>query len=144
MRTNMLNFIDVVKEVLDEQGKSTEALFSDGVISKDTFYKYRQRDPGLKTVLMIANYLKVSVDYLFERNNENVFCCPYVYNAQTFYENLMRYIDCKKVSGRQFSKDLGYSRDNIARWKRGVMPTAKNILEIADYFGCQADDLLRG
>ena len=36
----MTDFITVVKSVLEEQGKTIDDLFSNEVISKDTFYKY--------------------------------------------------------------------------------------------------------
>lgn len=96
----MLNFIDVVKEVMDEQGKSTEVLFSDGVISKDTFYKYRQRDPGLKTVLTIANYLKVSVDYLLKGITKMCF----VALTSTMRRHFTK-ISCVILTARKFQAD---------------------------------------
>jgi len=62
----MLYFISKVKSTLEEQGKSIQSLFNDKIVSKNTFYKYKQRYPSLNTLIKIANYLEVSIDYLFE------------------------------------------------------------------------------
>lgn len=60
----MVDFIKAVTEALREQDKSTEDLFQNGVVSKNTFYKYKQRNPSIKTLVNIANYLEVSLDCL--------------------------------------------------------------------------------
>ena len=39
----MSNFINNVKNILEEQGKSTDNLFNDKILSKNTFYKYNQQ-----------------------------------------------------------------------------------------------------
>ena len=61
----MINFIEAVRNVMEEQGKEVERLFSSGIISKNTFWKYKQRNPSLQTLIKVANYLEVSIDYLF-------------------------------------------------------------------------------
>ena len=53
----MINFINLVKEVLEDKGMTTQNLFDDGVISENIFYKYKHRYPNLTTLLKIANYL---------------------------------------------------------------------------------------
>ena len=127
----MVDFIKLVENILEEQGKTKQDLFENNVVSENTFYKYRQRYPSIKTVVKIANYLNVSLDYLFEFSSENL------------YNNLTSMIDSNKISYRKFCKDLGYAKDNILRWKSGIQPTILRVLEIANYFGCSIDDLLR-
>ena len=138
----MLNFISIVKNVLIEQNKTIDNLFKDNVVSKNTFYKYKQRFPSLKTLINIANYLKVSIDYLLELKDENCFKNFYVYNKDVFYKNLILFIQNKKISCRKLCKDLNYSKDNIYRWKKGVIPSVRNMIELAKYFDCYIDDLL--
>jgi len=137
----MIDFIKLVENILEEQGKTKQSLFDDCVVSANTFFKYRQRYPSLKTVIKIANYLNVSIDYLFEFVNENHFK-QYNYENLKFYENLISCIESKKISSRQFCKDLGYSKDNILRWKNGIQPTVQRLLEMTQYFGCSIDDLI--
>ena len=138
----MIDFIKLVDNVLEEQGKTKQILFENCVISENTFFKYRQRFPSLKTVLKIANYLNVSLDYLFEFSNENKFK-EYRYENLKFYENLIIFIDSRKISARKFCKDLGYAKDNIHRWRNGTQPTIQRLLEMTKYFNCSIDDLIK-
>ena len=137
----MIDFIKLVENILEEQSKTKTDLFNNKIISENTFFKYKQRYPSLKSLIKIANYLKISLNYLFEYTNENNFK---EYNAKNlkFYENLILFINSKKISARQFCKDLGYSKDNIIRWKNGIQPTLQKLIEITKYFGCTIDDLL--
>ena len=136
-----MNFISTVQEILEEQGKTTKDLFNDKIVSKNTFYKYRQRNPSLSTLINIANYLKVSIDYLCEINDENNFH-QYSLNQEGFYNNLISILKSANISCRKFSKDLNYSRENILRWKNGTRPSVQSIIEIAQYLNCSIDDLL--
>jgi len=135
------DFITIVQNVLEEQGKSTEDLFKNKVISKDTFYKYKHRNPSLQTLIKIANYLKVSIDYLYELSDENNFSF-YSINQNEFYNKLVNLINSKGLSFRQFCKDLNYAKDNINRYKNGVQPSVRTLFEIANYFNCSIDELL--
>ena len=137
----MFNFIRAVKEILEEKGKTTSDLFLDKIISENTFYKYNKRNPSLKTLIKIANYLEVSVDYLYELTDENDFK-PYLTNQENFYNKLISMIKNANISCRKFSKDLNYSRDNILRWKKGTEPSVQCLIDIVQYFNCSFDDLL--
>lgn len=137
----MIDFIKLVENILEEQGKTKQDLFENNVVSENTFFKYRQRYPSLKTVIKISNYLNVSLDYLFEFSNENNFK-EYDINNLKFYDNLISFINNKKISARKFCKDLGYAKDNIIRWKNGTHPTILRMLEITEYFSCSIDDLI--
>ena len=137
----MTDFITVVKNVLEEKGKTVDDLFNNQVISKDTFYKYKQRNPSLQTLIKIANYLQVSIDYMYELNDENHFI-SYSTNQSDFYNKLLNLINTSGISSRQFCKDLNYAKDNVLRYKNGVEPSVRTLFEIANYFNCSVDDLL--
>lgn len=64
-------------------------------------------------------------------------------NNLKFYNNLSYCIRGKKLSSRQFCKDLGYSKDNLVRWKNGIQPTLQRLLEMTEYFDCTIDDLIK-
>ena len=137
----MLDFINLVKEILEDKGLTTKNLFNDGVISENTFYKYKHRYPNLATLLKIANYLCVSVDYLFGLSDENKFK-PYSLKQKNLYSTIVSLIENAGLSQRQFSKDLNYSRVNLLRWKKGTSPNVQSLIEIAKYFNIPIDDLL--
>ncbi len=138
----MIDFIKSVKTVLEEQGKSLKELFDKNIIPEDTFYKYRQRFPSLKTLIKIVNHLEVSIDYLFELSDENQFS---FYEADNlyFYENVTCLIKAKNLSNRQFCSDLNFSKDNVIRWKKGTLPSIQTLLVVAEYFGCTVDELIK-
>ena len=138
----MIDFIKLVENTLEEQGKDKTSLFDDNIVSENTFFKYRQRYPSLKTVMKIANYLKVSIDYLFELTDENHFK-EYNEASLKFYDNLTSYIKNRKISARQFCKDLGFAKDNILRWKKGTQPSIQRLLDMTQYFNCSIDDLIK-
>lgn len=137
----MINFIEAIKNVLDERGESVKVLFNNNVISKDTFYKYRKRNPSLQTTIKIANYLDVSIDYIYELSDTNSFL-PYSTNQQGFYNNLVTIIKSNNMSFREFCKKLGVSPANVSRYKNGVEPNVTTLLDIARLLNCTIDDLL--
>ncbi len=137
----MVDFLTLIKNVLEEKNITCEKLFADNVVSKDTFYKYRQRYPSLHTLINLANYLHISMDYLFEITDKNNFK-PYSKNQVSFYTKLKKLLNVNKISNRKFCNDLHYSKDNLLRWKNGTEPTVRRLIEIAKYFNCSIDDLL--
>lgn len=138
----MSDFIAQVKSVLEEKNMTTQDLFDDNIISQNTFYKYKHRYPSLKTLLKIANYLNVTVDYLFELTDQNNFK-PYSLQQNDLYTHIVALIDNYGISQRKFSKDLHYSRVNLLRWKKGTSPNVQALIEIAKYLNCPIDDLLQ-
>lgn len=141
MGCKMIDFITAVKNYLEDEGKSVDCLFADNVISKDTFYKYKQRNPSLQTLIKVVNYLQVSIDYLYEKSDVNNFS-KYSTDQSKFYEYLTELIRKSNLSNRQFCKEMNYQKDNIIRYKNGVVPSVRTLFEIAEYFGCSVDDLL--
>ena len=137
----MIDFITAVKNNLEEQGRDLNCLFVDKIISKDTFYKYKQRYPSLQTLIKVANYLQVSIDYLFELSDENNFH-KYSIDQSKFYNYLTEMIKKSNLSNRQFCNEMNYQKDNINRYKNGVEPSVRTLFEIVNFFGCFVDDLL--
>lgn len=99
----MSDFITLVKEVLEERGMTPQDLFDAGVVYENTFYKYKNRNPSLKTLLKVANFLCVTVDYLFELSNENNFK-PYDLEQKNLYNNIISLIENSGISQRKSVK----------------------------------------
>lgn len=137
----MIDFISAVKNVLEDKNLTLECLFNNNVVSKNTFYKYKQRNPSLQTLIKVANFLETSIDYLFELRDDNKFSRYYV-NQSGFYSNLIKMIKNAKISSRQFCKEVHISKDNILRYKNGANPSLRTLLDTAKYFNCFVDDLL--
>lgn len=137
----MIDFISAVKNVLEDKNLTLECLFNNNVVSKNTFYKYKQRNPSLQTLIKVANFMETSIDYLFELRDDNKFSRYYV-NQSGFYSNLIKMIKNAKISSRQLCKEVHISKDNILRYKNGANPSLRTLLEVAKYFNCFVDDLL--
>lgn len=137
----MSDFIILVKEVLEEKGMTPQDLFDAGVVYENTFYKYKNRNPSLKTLLKVANFLCVTVDYLFELSDENNFK-PYDLEQKNLYNNIISLIENSGISQRKFSKDMHYSRVNLLRWKKGTHPNVQTLIEISKYFNYPINELL--
>lgn len=136
-----MDFLTFINEVLEEQGKTPGSLFKNKIVSENTFYKYKQRYPSLKTLIKIANFLEISIDYLFEFCAVNHFK-PYHVEKIRFYDNLTKLLSENKLSARKFCNDLSFSHDSILRWKNGTLPSVQTLYEIAKYFDCSFDDLI--
>lgn len=138
----MTDFINLVNNALAEKNKTTADLFNDSIVFKDTFYKYRQRYPSVCTLLKISNYLKVTPDYLLELSDENDFKEDYTFDSARFYLNLDKILKSKNISGRNFCKELNYSKDNVSRWKKGTVPSVSSLIQISTFFEVSIGDLL--
>lgn len=137
----MENFITVVQQCLEERNKTIKDLFDDKIVSPNTLYKYKQRNPSLNTLIKIANYLEMTIDYMYELSEENNFI-KYSADQSNFYNTLTNLINLSHISSRQFCKELHYAKDNVLRYKKGVAPSVRTLFEIANYFNCSVDDLL--
>ncbi len=137
----MSDFIKYIEPILYEKGKTAKDLFNDNVLSENTYYKLRNRFPSLKSLIKIANYLEVNIDYIFEINVKNEFK-PYKNSQENFYQNLIKYLKLCDISQRKLLKDLGLARANMTRWKNGINPRVENLLEITNYLQCSTNDLL--
>ncbi len=111
----MKDFLTIIQSVLEEQNKST--------------------------LIKLADYLKVSIDYMYELSDENKYR-KYSDNQTDFYNKLITLINAAGISQRKFCKDLHYAKDNISTYKNEVIPNIQTLLETAEYFGCTIEDLL--
>ena len=91
--------------------------------------------------MKLANYLKVSIDYLLGFSDENLFK-EYDIENINFNKNLREIIHNEKISMKQMAGDLKMGETNFVRWNRGVYPRLDKLVDIANYLKCSIDDLL--
>lgn len=137
----MSNFYDLLMDALNEKGKSYKDLIKAGIIKEKAVYDYKLATPYLEQILEIANYLEISLDYLFELKSENHFN-HYEIGKINFYKNLSTILSTSNISWRKLSVDLKLSRGNFDNWKKGVLPKIKTLIKLATYLRCDIDDLL--
>lgn len=97
--------------------------------------------PSLEYVIMVADYLKCSVDYVLGLTDNNSYN-PY-YKQVTFAE---RFLLMQKKTGKSFNqiaKICGVTSSNISKWiLRGQLPKPQTVCILSDYFDCTADYLI--
>lgn len=137
----MTNFGELLSEMLNEKDKSFKNLEDAGIIKKRTHYQYKTFMPFLPTILSIANFLEVSLDYMVGRTTKNNFK-KYNVNEPLFYEHLIRILKKLSITQKKFTEDLSIGRSNLFYWKNGSLPKLPLLIEIANYLGCDIDELL--
>lgn len=120
------------KDIADAIGVSRQAYAN---------YEAGNREPDLKNLLKIAEYLGVSTDYLLGHDPKH---CPGVLRP-SIYEKIQML--CRK-EGFEISNlgekipGLSITRGSISGWKKGATPRADILARISDYFGCTVEYLL--
>jgi len=59
----------------------------------------------------------------------------------SFYYNYLDYCNKMKKSPSKVAEELGSSRASVNRWKNGSLPTDAMLIKIAQYFGCNVEQL---
>ena len=136
-----VNYFNLFKNVMDEKGVSISDLERNKVLTHNTFYKFDKFCPTLQNCLAIANFLKVSLDYVFEKSDVNSFKKPYKV-PQNFGENIIKVLASMKMNQKSFCDETGISSGTISKWRKGVQPKMSTILDICEILLCNIDDLL--
>ena len=69
-----MNMITRIEKMLNEQGIKRSTMLADLDIPSSTFSTWKKKgsDPDLKSVIKLANYLGVSMDYILTGETENI------------------------------------------------------------------------
>ena len=97
--------------------------------------------PSLNTMIKIANFLEMSIDYILYKSEDNHFK-KYKLNQTNFYNNLKRNMQLLNISQSQLCKDLNISRTNFSRWNNGTSPSITKLITLTNYLNCTINDLL--
>ena len=137
----VMNFYDLIFDVMNEKGITIKDLEQNGALGKNTFYLFKEASPSLISVIKIANFLGTSIDYIINQKEINNFS-PYSTNQNGFFEKLENIRKANKIPQRKLCKDLRISRTNFFNWKNGTIPTMYKLIELSQYLDCDIDDLL--
>lgn len=133
--------MNLVKDVLEEQNISIKDIENSKVLGNKTIYNYSKENPSLRSLMKLANYLKVSIDYLLGYSDKNLFKEYNIENIK-FNINLREILHEEKISMKQMARDLNMGETNFVRWNHGVYPRLDKLFDIANYLKCSIDDLL--
>lgn len=96
--------------------------------------------PTTSTLIKIADYFKVSMDYLLGRTEKN----DYIESSnETFQVRFVKLCEQKGVTHYKVSKDCFFDKSNISRWlAKGYLPTLEILDMITKYFNVSIDYIL--
>lgn len=137
----MSNMKNRVLELLEEREISIKEFCEKANLRKNAIYDLDHNYPNLANAIKMADALQVSLDYLVENTDEEVFVKAKHTNFN-FYEKVENLLQSGNKSKRQMCEDLGLSRDAYTRWKRGAVPYFSTIVSIAKYFDVTVDYLV--
>ena len=137
----MSNFYETLLEILNEKGITILNFASKIQIPPTTLYDLKLYNPTIQNALKIVDYFETSLDY-FEKRTDKF---EYTYNhnyKMDFYTNLDNALKQQGITKVKFTNDLGLSISNFARWKKGILPTYANLLDMSLYLNYSIDELI--
>ena len=138
---NDINFFDLFLAAVQERKLTIKDLEEANVLHKNVFYGFKNDCPSLKNAIQIANFLEVSIDYILENTDENLFS-KYKFPQNNFYDNLTEILREMNVSKAALAREAGFAETNYIYWKRGSQPKLSTLIEISRVLNCKIDDLL--
>ena len=108
-----MNYFTIIKDVLNEKTKTILDLENDNVIKKNIFYEFKYCCPSLANIISIANYLELSIDYIFENTTQNNFS-KYKVEQNNIYPKIIDTLKSMNISQVKICKDLAISRTNFS------------------------------
>lgn len=96
--------------------------------------------PTTSTLVKMADYFKVSLDYLLGRIDKNDFNGL---SEATFHKRFEDLCNEKGVTHYKISQDCYFDKSNISRWlSRGYLPSLEILDMITKYFNVSIDYIL--
>ena len=136
-----VNYFELFKNAIEERNVTIKELEDKNILKTNTFYNFSTYCPSINNAIKIANFLKMSLDYILEKTDNNIFR-PYKQHQTNFYNNLKNLLNSYNISNQKFLKDLHMNKDNVTNWKNGAVPKLCTIIKIAEYLDCNIDDLM--
>ncbi len=96
--------------------------------------------PTTSTLIKIANYFNVSIEYLLGRTDKSDFT---ELSNSTFQQRFEELCKEKGVTHYKVSQDCFFDKSNISRWlSKGYLPTLEILDMITKYFNVSIDYIL--
>ncbi len=94
-----------IKELMQEKGVQQQQMAEFLNVSRATIYKYQQgkAEPNISTLIKIADYFNVSLDYLCGRQNKNLIFADSLTETQKKLVTIIR-----RLTSEQANFALGY------------------------------------
>lgn len=146
--------VDLIKYLAKQKNASISKIektlgFGNGAIGK-----WSKQSPSVDNFYAVANYLSVSMDYLYngeDNGKEEIRCSERSENSELsekenfmFWKIFSKLCDQNNVKPSAVTKAIGLSDAIPTKWKNGAIPKAEILLKLSEYFNCSVDYLLKG
>lgn len=136
--------IDLIADEDCKGGKCSNSEFAERVgLSKNVISNITNYGivPSVRSLIKIADYLKVSIDYLLGETDDRSF--EMATDPDTFHNRLIHLQRENGLKIADITNSGSYSRNSIHVWlKRNNLPSLEYLKQIADFFNVSADYLL--
>ena len=135
-------FIDTVKTLLQEKNISVNKMAQDLHFGTGTFRTWETRGtvPDGETLLKIARYFHVSVDFLL--GNEIHHEESDATEKTTFWNNVVTLCNRKRINPTSVCMALELPCGTADAWEKGAVPEDTTLQRIASFFSVAPDKLL--
>lgn len=126
-----------IKQLRKQYNLSQEEFANKIGVSQTTITAWEtgKAEPASSVVVKIANYFKVSTDFILEVNDSKP---PFVLGSKI--KQLRR---SRNLNQSEFGKIFNVSQQAVTAWETNKhIPGADTLLFLADYFNVSADELL--
>ena len=97
--------------------------------------------PSVKTLIRVADFFDISINYLLGKNIENDFIKSI--SGATFHQRFESLCTEKGVSHYKVATDCLFDKSNISKWfSKNFLPELEIIELLCDYFNVSPDYLL--
>lgn len=138
-------FIDNLKELIFETGKSLRQLAEESKVSAMQYSRYLKGSiPTIDVTLKIAKYFDCSLDYLFglsEDKNIKKYK-TFNYDISKFLGNYNKLLKENNITHFKLIKNSEFDESIIRHWKSGSIPRLDAVYYIAKNLNGSIDDLI--
>ncbi len=143
-------FVTRLTDLMSFAGKDYGELAEETGIERKSIYNWLRGTtyPNAKSLLVLANYFKVSIDYILglEYSEEEKIGKSNVtidVAQKKLISYLLRYMDEKGYTYYKLAKRLGVRQATLSRWfKVGAMPETAILMKIAALLDKPLDEIL--
>ncbi len=137
------NFKDNFNELLANNELDVNKLSKVISLKYKVLSNYSKGDdvPNIKNALIIANYFKCRLDFLFGLTDDN---SKYKFSKPDFlfYKRYLETLKKRNCTHYKLTGDIGLNINDSRRWKNGSIPKSTTLVKIAKELGVSIDYLI--
>ena len=99
-----------------------------------------KRQPSIEVLVRLADYFKISADYLLGREPERAMTT--IKKRPPWKEQICFLLKHYGITKYRLCKDVPVTHSIFYAWQKGSAPILDYVLRLADYFGCSVDFVL--